>query len=143
MEKVQEMENGRNEEVSNGKDVEDVAAVDADLISVSGKNKEGSSKGKHRTKHKCPYSSCSVNIVHLPRHMRHIHKWDEKDSIGVLGYVQEVWDTFVGALEKGKCYRERNEINKRNDSSTNEYDVNKATQRRCHQEARGQKKNDH
>jgi hypothetical protein len=35
MEKFQE--NGRNEEVSNDKEVEDVAAVEADLVSVSGK----------------------------------------------------------------------------------------------------------
>ena len=47
------MENRRNEEVSNDKEVEDVAAVEADVVSVSGeKNKEGSSKGKRRTKHK-------------------------------------------------------------------------------------------
>ena len=42
------------------------------------------SEGKGRQKHKCPYPSCSAKVVHLPRHMRQKHKWDEEDAVGVL-----------------------------------------------------------
>ena len=51
----------------------------------SRKEPESSSKteGTGRVKRKCPYPSCSARVVHLPRHMRQKHKWDDKDAVGV------------------------------------------------------------
>ena len=42
------------------------------------------SKQNARTKHKCPFPSCSAEVIHLPRHMRQRHQWDTKDASKVL-----------------------------------------------------------
>ena len=51
---------------------------------VRSESSSQTSEGKGRQKHKCPYPSCSAKVVHLPRHMRQKHKWDEGDAVGVL-----------------------------------------------------------
>ena len=37
-----------------------------------------------RQKHECPFPSCNAKVIHLPRHMRQVHGWDEFRSGGVL-----------------------------------------------------------
>ena len=37
-----------------------------------------------RQKHECPFPSCNAKVVHLPRHMRQMHKWDKSRSTDVL-----------------------------------------------------------
>lgn len=37
-----------------------------------------------RPKHKCPFPSCSAEVVHLPRHMRQVHKWCKSKANSVL-----------------------------------------------------------
>ena len=39
---------------------------------------------KSRAKHKCPFPDCSSEVVHLPRHMRAVHNWSKKRTMGVL-----------------------------------------------------------
>ena len=48
-----------------------------------GESSSKTSEGKGRQKHKCPYPSCLAKVVHLPRHVRQKHKWDEEDAVGV------------------------------------------------------------
>lgn len=38
------------------------------------------SKKNARTKHKCPFPSCSAEVIHLPRHMRQRHQWETKNA---------------------------------------------------------------
>ena len=37
-----------------------------------------------RQKHECPFPSCNAKVIHLPRHMRQVHGWDEFRSGRVL-----------------------------------------------------------
>ncbi|CAB4002290.1 Hypothetical predicted protein [Paramuricea clavata] len=50
---------------------------------LAGAESEKKEKG-HRGKHKCPFPSCSAEVIHLPRHMRQVHRWDKPNSAGVV-----------------------------------------------------------
>ena len=46
---------------------------------------EGSIKKKWKwAKHKCPFPTCSANVVHLPQHKQQCHKWAREDTVGVV-----------------------------------------------------------
>jgi hypothetical protein len=67
-----------------------VAVAESELAMENGEDPifggaecERKGKGK-RGKHKCPFPSCSSKVVHLPRHMRQVHKWEKEDSVGVV-----------------------------------------------------------
>ncbi len=47
------------------------------VATTSGAN-DGKKEKKGRAKHTCPFQSCSANIVHFPRHMMQVHKWQKK-----------------------------------------------------------------
>lgn len=65
------------------------AAVDrendmATAASTSG-TQDGEKKTKvQRAKHKCPFPTCSANVVNLPRHMIQVHKWAKEDTVGIV-----------------------------------------------------------
>ena len=42
------------------------------------------SKKNARTKYKCPFPSCSAEVIHLPRHMRQRYQWETKNASIVL-----------------------------------------------------------
>ncbi len=42
-------------------------------------------KKQRRARHKCPFPSCKGNVIHLPRHMRQVHDWNQSDSANVVG----------------------------------------------------------
>ena len=42
------------------------------------------SKKNARTKYKCPFPSCSAEVIHLPRHMRQRYQWETKNASKVL-----------------------------------------------------------
>ena len=48
---------------------------DVEITQPNGSNQQ-KSKQNARTKHKCPFPSCSAEVIHLPRHMRQRHQWD-------------------------------------------------------------------
>jgi hypothetical protein len=71
-------------------DTATVAVAESELAVENGEDPifggaecERNGKGK-RGKHKCPFSSCSAKVVHLPRHMKLVHKWEKEDSVGVV-----------------------------------------------------------
>ena len=41
-------------------------------------------KKAQRSKHKCPFPSCSASVIHLPCHMVQRHKWAKEDAAGVV-----------------------------------------------------------
>jgi hypothetical protein len=76
----QEVESVGREELA---DTATVAVAESELAVENGAECDRKGKGK-RGKHKCPFPSCSAKVVHLPRHMRQVHKWEKEDSVGVV-----------------------------------------------------------
>ena len=64
-------------------DTATVAVAESELAVENGAECDRKGKGK-RGKHICPFPSCSAKVVHLPRHMRQVHKWEKEDSAGVV-----------------------------------------------------------
>ena len=60
--------------------------MEKDNVEIKQPNDSNQQKSKQnaRTKHKCPFPSCSAEVIHLPRHMRQRHQWDTKDASKVL-----------------------------------------------------------
>ncbi|XP_028415023.1 uncharacterized protein LOC114538102 [Dendronephthya gigantea] len=79
-------EDSGREELSVGKEAVHENTAGDDATTSETKNEGGdSSKGSSRKKHKCPYPSCSAEVVHLPRHMlQQKHNWEQTDARGVL-----------------------------------------------------------
>ena len=78
--------NGR-EETDGGNGQEEMECMDSgngqeEVDAVDGGKMGG--KGS-RAKHKCPYTSCNACVIHLPRHMKQVHRWNRTNSTGVLG----------------------------------------------------------
>lgn len=66
---------------------EAVAAATTNCGTQESDGKKKSQRGKkksQRAKHKCPFPSCSANVIHLPRHMMQRHKWAKEDASGVV-----------------------------------------------------------
>ena len=57
---------------------------DAPTATTTSGTKDGKKETKMRAKHKCPFASCSANIVHLPCHMMQVHKWAKKYTVGIV-----------------------------------------------------------
>ena len=45
--------------------------------SEKGDNSDKSETATGRVKKECPLPSCRKKVVHLPRHLRNVHKWDK------------------------------------------------------------------
>ena len=60
--------------------------MEKDDVEITQPNDSNQQKSKQnaRTKHKCPFPSCSAEVIHLPRHMNQRHQWDTKDASKVL-----------------------------------------------------------
>ena len=69
--------------------VTDVTSIESEKQSTpatstgNATNNSKSSKTK-RVKHRCPYPTCSSNVIHLPRHMKQVHKWAKEDATSVV-----------------------------------------------------------
>jgi hypothetical protein len=57
---------------------------DPQSSSLKNKTKQNKETKTPRTKHSCPYSSCTSSVVHLPRHMRRSHGWSPRKARSVL-----------------------------------------------------------
>ena len=66
---------------------------------------EEKGKVRSRAKHKCPFTSCNKEVVHLPRHMRQVHNWSQDRASGVLAAFDIRKPRSPRKLKEGKKSR--------------------------------------
>lgn len=76
------------------------------MLGVDVNMKEASSK---RMKHLCPVSKCKKAVVHLPRHLREVHRWSPTKSKSALSIfdIRKKTDKKAKGNKPARIYRRR------------------------------------